>query len=259
MVAGVVLAYGSPTAHSAILARARGIPAVVGAGPAVLSTADGTMVALDGDSGDLAIDPDPETLVEFKNRAAERERLADVARAAAASPARTRDGVSIEVAANIGSVADAAVAAAHGADSAGLVRTEFLFLGRDSAPSIVEQEAAYRELASAIGGRRLVIRTFDVGGDKPLPYVDLPVEANPFLGLRGIRLALARPDLLRDQLVAICRLATDVPVSVMFPMVSSAVELVAARRVSSRPRALPGWARRPTSRLARWSRSPRPH
>ena len=230
-VAGIVLAYGSPTAHSAILARSRGIPAVVGAGPGVLGIADGTTVALDGDSGRLVVDPDPETLVQLKAQVAERDRLLDRALAAAARPAVTSDGVKVHVAANVGSVDDAAAATAHGADLAGLIRTEFLFLGRDAAPSIDEQQAAYRSVAEALGGRRAVIRTLDVGGDKPLPYIDQPVEANPFLGLRGLRLALARPALLRDQLAAISRVAVDHPVSVMFPMVSHVDELLAARRL----------------------------
>lgn len=229
IVAGIVLANGSPTAHSAILTRSRGIPAVVGAGPDVLGIADGTTVALDGEAGRLVVDPDPETLVQLKAQVAERDRLLAEALEAAARPAVTSDGIEVHVAANVGSVDDATAAAGHGADLAGLVRTEFLFLGRDAAPSIDEQEAAYRSVAEALAGRRAVIRTLDVGGDKPLPYVDQPAEANPFLGLRGLRLALAKPNLLRDQLAAISRVAADHPVSVMFPMVSHVDELLAAR------------------------------
>lgn len=230
-VTGIVLAYGSPTAHSAILARSRGIPAVVAAGADVLATPDGTTVALDGDSGRLVVDPDQDTLVEFKTRAAERERRLDEATAAAHRPATTIDGTHVHVAANVGGVDDAAAAAAHGADLAGLVRTEFLFLGRDSAPSVDEQEVMYRTVLAALAGRRAVIRTLDVGGDKPLPYLDQAAEANPFLGVRGLRLTLARPDLLIDQLRAICRVAADYPVSVMFPMVSQVDELLAAHRL----------------------------
>ncbi|MGH8825842.1 MAG: phosphoenolpyruvate--protein phosphotransferase, partial [Jiangellaceae bacterium] len=230
-VAGVVLAYGSPTSHSAILARSRGIPAVVGAGAGVLGIPDGTTVALDGETGELIVDPDAETMVTIKARAAERERRLDEALRAARRPARTRGGTVIRVAANVGDAAEAAVAVEHGADLAGLIRTEFLFPGRESAPLVAEQEDAYRALAEALGGRRAVFRTFDVGGDKPLPYVDTPVEANPFLGRRGIRLALAQPDLLRDQLLAICRVAAHVPVGVMFPMVGAVDELLAARAV----------------------------
>ncbi|NDL57125.1 phosphoenolpyruvate--protein phosphotransferase [Phytoactinopolyspora mesophila] len=230
-VSGIVLAYGSPSSHSAILARSRGIPAVVGAGQSVLATPDGTMIAFDGATGELVVDPGPEKLVEFKTQAAERERLLDDAMAAASQPAFTRDGSEVHVAGNVGSEADAAAAAAHGADLAGLIRTEFLFLGRDSAPSVDEQEATYRRVVEALSGRRAVIRTLDVGGDKPLPYVHQPTEANPFLGVRGLRLALAQSELLRDQLRAICRVAADHPVSVMFPMVSQVDELLAARRI----------------------------
>lgn len=231
VVTGIVLGSGSPTAHSAILARSRGIPAVVGAGAAALAIPDGTTIALDGDTGRLVIDPDPDTLVEFKTRAADRERRLDEALRAAHRPAVTRDGTEVHVAANVGSVADAAAAVGHGADLAGLIRTEFLFLGRDTAPSVEEQEATYRSVAAALDGRRAVIRTMDVGGDKPLSYVEQPAEANPFLGVRGLRLALARPELLRDQLRAVCRVAADHPVSVMFPMVSQLDELLAARRL----------------------------
>ena len=230
-VAAVVLAFGSPTAHSAILARARGIPAIVGAGPEVLKIADGTPLAVDGSTGELAIDPDPEALARFRDRAdAARTRGSELLSRAGA-PALTRDGVEVLVGANVGSVEDAAAATTFGADLVGLVRTEFLFLGRAQAPGVDEQEAAYRALAAAFPGRRLTLRTLDVGGDKPLEYLPMPAEANPFLGVRGIRLALRRPELLADQLLAIVRVAHDVPVSVMFPMVSTLSEVLAGRRM----------------------------
>ncbi|ATL70305.1 phosphoenolpyruvate--protein phosphotransferase [Nocardia terpenica] len=231
VVAGIVLAQGSPTAHSAILARTRGIPAVVGAGPAVLDIAEGATVALDGATGRLAIDPDPAVLAEFTTRAAEQRERARAAAAAAHEPAVTMDGGIVPVAANVGSLADATAAMHAGADLSGLVRTEFLFLGREHAPSVDEQERMYRQLAEAFGGRRIVLRTLDVGGDKPLPYIAQPREANPFLGLRGLRLALAHPELLRDQLRAIVRVAADHPVSVMFPMVTTVDEVRAARGI----------------------------
>ncbi|WP_308259412.1 phosphoenolpyruvate--protein phosphotransferase [Pseudonocardia sp. H11422] len=230
-VTGVVLAYSSPTAHSVILLRARGIPAVVGAGAAVLDVADGTPLALDGGTGELVVDPPDAVLRDFQVQAgalAARERRA---RAHAAAPATTRDGTHVFVGANVGSVSDAVAAAGFGADLAGLVRTEFLFLGRERAPDVEEQEAAYRGVAEAFGGRRITLRALDVGGDKPLAYLPVPVEANPFLGLRGIRLGLARPALLADQLLAAVRVAHDVPVSLMFPMVSTLDELLAARRM----------------------------
>ncbi len=229
-VAGVVLAGGSPTAHSAILLRARGVPAVVAAGPAALAVADGTPIALDGATGELVVDPEPAVAAAFRDRAAlaaERDREA---RSAAAAPAVTRDGTAVLVGANAGSPADATAAAAAGADLVGLVRTEFLFLDRPAAPDVDEQEAAYRAVAAALGGRRITLRTLDVGGDKPLPYLPLPGEANPFLGLRGIRLARPYPTLLADQLLAVVRVAHDAPVSVMFPMVAALDELLDARR-----------------------------
>jgi phosphoenolpyruvate-protein phosphotransferase/dihydroxyacetone kinase phosphotransfer subunit len=226
---GVVLAHSSPTAHAAILARARGIPLVVAAGAPVLDIPAGTTVAMDGGAGVLAVDPDPETRQRFADRAEAERARRDEARARAHEAATTRDGTTVTVAANVASVDEAEAAAAAGAEAAGLVRTEFLFVGRTSAPDVEEQEAAYLALADAMGGRRLTIRTLDVGGDKPLSYVPMPPEANPFLGLRGIRLALARPELLRDQLAAIVRTAHQTPVSVMFPMVTTADEVAAAR------------------------------
>jgi phosphoenolpyruvate-protein phosphotransferase/dihydroxyacetone kinase phosphotransfer subunit len=231
LVVGLVLAAGSPTAHSVILARARGIPAVVGAGRAVLDIPEGTLVALDGATGEVVLDPAEDVLAGFRRRTAALAEAGHAAGELAGSPARTRDGVVILIGANVGSVQDARSAATCGADLAGLVRTEFLFLGRDHAPDTEEQETVYRELAEALGGRRLTLRTLDVGGDKPLRYLPVPAEANPFLGVRGIRLSLTRPGLLAEQLLAIVRLAHDTPVSVMFPMVSTVAELIAARGV----------------------------
>jgi phosphocarrier protein FPr len=228
-VAGVVLAGGSPTAHSAILLRARGVPAVVAAGPSVLEVPDGTPIVVDGTAGEVVVDPAPDVLNAFRARAAAQAERQERARREATAPAATRDGVSVLVGANVGSPADAADAAASGADLVGLLRTEFLFLGRTEAPDVDEQEAAYREIAEAVGGRRITLRTLDVGGDKPLPYLPLPAEANPFLGMRGIRLAEGFPGLLADQLLAAVRVAHEAPVSVMFPMVAAVDELVAAR------------------------------
>ncbi|HTF52745.1 MAG TPA: phosphoenolpyruvate--protein phosphotransferase [Pseudonocardia sp.] len=227
----VVLAYGSLTAHATILLRALGIPAVVAAGPAVLAIPEGTLVAVDGIRGEVLVDPDTEVQRALRERAealAEQDREA---RALTNQPAATLNGVPVSVAANIGSVADALAAAERGADLAGLVRTEFLFLGRDRAPDAAEQEHSYREIADALHGRRITLRTLDVGGDKPLSYLPTPAEANPFLGLRGIRLALARPELLAEQLLAIVRVAHDTPVDLMFPMVSTLDELLSARRM----------------------------
>jgi multiphosphoryl transfer protein len=231
LVIGIVLSHGSPSSHAAILARSRGIPAIVGAGAGVLAVRDGTLLALDGSSGELAVDPGADALERFRALADEqaRARARDLSRAS--ESAITRDGIHVEVAANIGSVGDARAAFAAGADGAGLVRTEFLFLGRDRAPSVNEQEAEYLALADAIGGRSITLRTLDVGGDKPLPYVIAAPEQNPFLGRRGIRLALEQRELLTEQLEAICRTARSTPTSVMFPMVSTVQELLDATSV----------------------------
>ncbi|GAA0565921.1 phosphoenolpyruvate--protein phosphotransferase [Paractinoplanes ferrugineus] len=230
-VKGVLLAFGSATSHGAILARTRGIPMVVGAGPAVLSVPPGAAVALDGSTGEFAVNPPGDVLTRFRERAASRSARARAAGSRAHQPAVTADGVRIEVAANIGSLADATAAAEHGADLAGLVRTEFLFLDRAAAPGADEQFATYRQLAAALGGRRITLRTLDVGGDKPLRYAPAPHEQNPFLGVRGIRHSLAHPALFAEQLLAIARVARETPVSVMFPMVSTVAEIVAARRM----------------------------
>lgn len=229
-VRGLLLAGGSPTAHAAILARARGVPAVVGAGSEVLDLAEGTTVILDGSTGAVLVDPSPEVLADYRDRATRLEAGQVEQRRAAQQRACTRDGTELTVAANLGSLADAHAASAAGADAAGLVRTEFLFLGRDQPPDVDEQVAEYRALAEAMGGRRLTFRTLDVGGDKPLPYVAMPAEDNPMLGVRGIRLALAHPTLLHGQLVALCQLARDTPISIMFPMVSGLTEMLAARQ-----------------------------
>jgi multiphosphoryl transfer protein len=228
-VQGIVLAYGSPSSHAAILARARGIPALVAVGPAVLSLAEGTTIAIDGATGELVIDPPAATLMHFSQRAAEMAAQQRQHHAAASAPAFTVDGTRIEVAANLGSRADAVEAAVEGADSVGLVRTEFLFLNRDQAPDLQEQVAEYLAIADALGGRRVTFRTLDVGGDKPLTYLPMPIEENPFLGHRGIRLSLDRRNLLLEQLRAICQVARRVPTSVMFPMVTTIGELRNAR------------------------------
>ncbi len=230
-VRAVVLAFGSPTAHSAILARARGIPCVVGAGPGVLSVPDGSVLAVDGQTGEVVPDPSPELLAELRARADQLAGRRAAAMSRAGQPAVTRHGVSVLVGANLGGVDEARVAAGSGADLAGLVRTEFLFLGRADAPDVDEQEKAYRAIAEAMGGRRITLRTLDVGGDKSLDYLPTAPEANPFLGVRGLRLSLTQPAMLTEQLLAMVRVAHEAPVSVMFPMVAAVSELARAREL----------------------------
>jgi phosphocarrier protein FPr len=213
------------------LARARDIPVVVAAGPDVLSIPEGSTVILDGGSGELHIDPSPELLAEYERRAAAVAEQRARQLALAGEPAVSRDGSSFVVAANLGSVTDAHAALAAGADGAGLVRTEFLFLDRSAAPDVEEQQAEYAAIATAMAGRRITLRTLDVGGDKPLAYLPMRPEANPFLGQRGIRLSLENRELLRDQMAAICHTARHTPTSIMIPMVSTPAEMIEARQV----------------------------
>jgi phosphoenolpyruvate-protein phosphotransferase/dihydroxyacetone kinase phosphotransfer subunit len=233
---GIATAVGSPTSHSAILARSLGIPAAVGLGEALLQVPEGTELLLDGDAGTVYVEPAEELAAAYARRSAAREDAAREARARAADPALTRDGRRIEVVANIGSSDDVSAALANGAEGVGLLRTEFLFLERDSMPSEEEQYAAYSRIAEALDGRPLVLRTLDVGADKPLPYLPAQTEANPFLGVRGIRLSLARPELLETQLRAVVRTAADHPLKVMFPMVATLDEYRQARAALERIR-----------------------
>lgn len=228
LVQGVVLAGGSATSHAAILARARDVPLVVGAGDLVRAAPDGVTVALDGGTGEVHVDPSDAVLEDFERRAAAEREQRRTALDATQAPAVTTDGATVVVGANLGSVADAELARASGADKAGLVRTEFLFLGRDDAPDEDEQAATYAAVAAALD-RRVTLRTLDVGGDKPLPYVAAPAEDNPFLGVRGVRLSLRHPDLLRTQLAAMVRAAAGAEVEVMVPMVTDPAEMDAVR------------------------------
>jgi multiphosphoryl transfer protein len=236
-IVGILTARGAPTGHAAILARSLGIPAVVGAGDAVLRLSEGETVLLDGDIGVVFVRPDVDVQVGYGRRRAR----ADVARAsavhAAANPAVTADGLRIAVEANIGSVNEASAAASLGADGVGLLRTEFLFLGRPAPPEEDEQVAAYAAIAAELRGAPVTVRTLDVGADKPAPYLPRSAEDNPFLGVRGLRLALMRPDLLLTQLRAVLRVAAEHPLRLMFPMVTTVDELDHARELLSQARA----------------------
>ncbi|HEX6446344.1 MAG TPA: phosphoenolpyruvate--protein phosphotransferase [Streptosporangiales bacterium] len=241
-VRGVLTARGAPTGHAAILARALGIPAVVGAGEAVLRLDETQPVLIDGDTGAVYVQPGKALRREYQER---RERAAEEgARAAraAAEPAVTTDGVTVAVEANAGAVSDADAAVARGADGVGLLRTEFLFLDRDTPPGEDEQAETYAAVATRLRGRPLTVRTLDVGADKPAPYLRQPHEDNPFLGVRGLRLGLAHPDLLATQLRAIVRVAAAHPLRVMFPMVTTVAELAAARTLLDRAREETGLA-----------------
>ncbi|EHM02230.1 phosphoenolpyruvate-protein phosphotransferase [Acetobacteraceae bacterium AT-5844] len=237
-VAGMVTAAGGPTAHTAILARAMGIPAVVAAGQAVLDLPDGTPVVLDGDHGYLHPNPDDMALATAEAAMARGKDRAAAARAAAFRPAVTRDGHRIEIAANVRRPEEALEAVAVGAEGTGLVRSEFLFHDRADPPSEEEQFTLYRKLAEGFGGLPVVLRTLDAGGDKPLRFVAHPVEANPFLGLRGVRLSLAeRQVLFRPQIRAALRAARFGDIKLMLPMIDGLADLRAAREFIEAERA----------------------
>lgn len=236
LVRGIAVATGSPTSHTAILARALGVPAVVNVGEVLMSISEDQELLVDGDAGTVRIGPDAATVARVRaDQEARAARAAELAEGAH-RPAVTADGVTVEVAANIAAPDEAAAAAAAGADGVGLFRSEFLYMNRDAAPSEDEQEAAYRTAAAALGGGRLILRTLDAGADKPVPYLAQAHEDNPFLGTRGVRLSLANPELFRTQLRAALRVAADHPLALMFPMVATLDEFVAAREQVARAR-----------------------
>jgi multiphosphoryl transfer protein len=228
VVRGIATAMGGPTSHAAILARALGIPAVLGLGPDILLVPEGTQLLLDGEQGSVQVAPSQPDLAAAGQADQQRRQAGERARRRAAEPAVTADGTKIEVAANAGSPEDVRHAVEAGADSIGLLRTEFLFLTASSLPTEAEQAAVYADLAGVLAGRPMIIRTMDVGADKPLPYLPRDAEPNPALGQRGIRLGLARTDVLLAQLRAVLRVAADHPVKLMFPMVAIAREVRAA-------------------------------
>ena len=225
----IATARGGPTGHAAILARALGIPAAVGAGPALLAIADGTPLVVDGAAGTVTVAPADDVVADAERRrdALAAERAAALERAA--EPGALGDGTRVEVFANVGSAAEARRAAEQGAEGVGLLRTEFLFLDRRDPPTEDEQVAVLTEIAEALDGRPVVVRTLDAGADKPLPFLRQEPEDNPFLGRRGIRLSLAHPELFRTQLRAIVRVAAQHPLKLMFPMVSTLAEVRAAK------------------------------
>ena len=236
-VLGICTTLGSATSHSAILARTLGIPAVVGVGSEVLNWTNGTLLGLDGEGGKVWVNPEPDTLAALQAKQDARIAAQQQARATAQHPAVTRDGRQVTVVANIGGIADAQVALNLGAEGVGLLRTEFLYLDRTTAPSEAEQLEVYQEIAQAIGTRPLIIRALDVGGDKPLPYLGLQQEANSFLGWRGIRFCLDQPHILKTQLRAILRASPGHQIKVMFPMVGTVAEVQGAKAILAQAQA----------------------
>lgn len=227
VVRGIVTEAGARTSHAAILARQLGIPAVVGAVGVLEAAAPGVVVVLDGDAGTCEIDPEPRALDLARAKA-----LGRVTQAVISQAVTTRDGVQVHVLANASSVSDVERAVAEGADGIGLYRTEFLFMRSDELPDEAAQVEHYAAVVEAACGRPVTFRTLDVGGDKPVPGLQMEAEENPFLGVRGIRLTLANRPVFDAQLRALARTAEAFPgVSVMIPMVSGLEELDDVRHV----------------------------
>ncbi|AMV41391.1 phosphoenolpyruvate--protein phosphotransferase [Paraburkholderia caribensis] len=229
-VTALVMARGGATSHAAIIARQAGIPALVAMGDALHAIADGTQVVVDATAGRLEYAP---SALDVERARTERERLAgvrEVNRRTSQQAAATSDGRAIEVAANIATLDDASTAVDNGADAVGLLRTELLFIHRQAAPTVDEHRQSYQSIVEALQGRTAIIRTLDVGADKEVDYLTLPPEPNPALGLRGIRLAQVRPDLLEDQLRGLLAVQPVGRVRILLPMVTDVGELLRLRK-----------------------------
>ena len=228
---GFATARGGLSSHTTILARSLGLPAIVGLGDAGLDAIlHGETLVLDGNAGVLIVEPDEPTLADYRSREEKWRAELESTRSLAQMPAVTRDGHRVEVVANIGSVESAHTALEFGAEGVGLLRTEFIFLERTILPDEEEQYAIYHAIADVMGDRPLVIRTFDIGGDKPPSYMEWAKEANPFLGWRAIRVSLANTEMFKVQLRAILRAGLGHNIKIMFPMIATIEELRQARR-----------------------------
>ena len=229
---GFITAQGGLTSHSAILARTLGIPAIVGMGEALLAQAgNGTLIVMDGRTGEMIVEPAPETVTLYEEIKQQRESHLQILKAASGREARTANGRRVEVAANVGEAASARDAVEYGAEGIGLLRTEFLYLDDVQAPGEEKQYQIYREIFDVMAGRPVIVRTLDIGGDKPPSYLPFPEEMNPFLGWRAIRISLDEPELFKTQLRAILRAAVGHQARIMFPMVSDLDELRRAREI----------------------------
>ena len=228
-IAGVIMGQGSTTCHAVIIAKSRAIPTVVGMEHRLDAIPEVAFVIIDGHTGDIFVDPDEETIKEYEAKLAKQR--ADEERYAALKdlPAVTKDGVEVQLAANIGSPNDAENAAKYGNKGVGLFRSEFVFMGREDIPSEEMQFESYKKAVEACNGELCVIRTMDIGGDKPLPYLNIPHEDNPFLGYRAIRISLNRRDLFMPQLKAILRAGVYGRAAIMAPMIVSVDEILRLR------------------------------
>lgn len=231
MVLGFCTAKGGETSHTAILARGLGLPAVVGVGLELMSLQAGSQAILDGGDGFMLVDPEPSARTQWEEKKRTRDNLYTNAVELCHEPAVTLDGKQVEVVANIGSLDGAHAALEKGAEGVGLLRTEFLYLERNTLPDEAEQLQAYQAILEVFGMRPVVLRTLDIGGDKAVPYLNLTVESNPFLGMRGLRLCLARPELFKPQLRAALQASVDHNLKIMFPMVATLEEVDVARRL----------------------------
>lgn len=221
---------GSHTSHLSILARTRGITAVVGLKDAFDKITPGAHLIVDGDSGEVVIDPDEDALRAFEQKRAEKESGRQRLQKYRGVPSRTLDGTEIEVCANIGSVADLDSVLENDADGIGLVRSEFLYMECDAMPDEDVLFEAYRQCAQRMNGKRVIVRTLDIGADKALPYLDLGHEENPAIGFRAIRVCLKKPDLFAAQLRAILRASAYGNLAIMFPMISGLPEFLEAKQ-----------------------------
>jgi phosphotransferase system enzyme I (PtsI) len=229
---GFATAQGGLTSHSAILARTLGIPAIVGMGTGLLEqVSKDTSIILDGRTGEMILQPEDETIARYKQTKVQRESHLQILKAAAEKEAYTANGRHVEVAANVGEVTSARAAMEYGAEGIGLLRTEFLYLEDTQPPSEEKQYRIYREIFKVMAGRPVIVRTLDIGGDKPPSYLPFPDEMNPFLGWRAIRISLDEPELFKTQLRAILRAATGHQARIMFPMISDLDELRRARAI----------------------------
>ena len=223
--AGFVTEIGGKTAHSAIMARSLEIPAIVGVGNVMTTIKEGEEIIIDGEKGELFISPTPEIIAEYKEMReqflAEKEALKKLKNL----PATTIDGRTVKIQGNIGKPEDVDAVIEAGAEGIGLYRTEFLFMDTDHMPTEAEQYVAYKTVVEKMKGKPVTIRTMDIGGDKVLPYLDLPTEMNPFLGYRAIRISLAHKDMFKTQLRAILRASAYGKVKIMYPMVCSINEI----------------------------------
>jgi phosphoenolpyruvate-protein phosphotransferase len=233
---GLCTASGGPTAHTAIIARSLDIPCVVGTGAAVFEVKPEKVCILDGSAGKLYIEPSAEDIESAKRFQVDLANRRNEEYATRYEPAVMADGHRVEVVGNIGKAAEAAAAVEAGAEGIGLMRTEFLFLDRDTPPSEEEQFEAYSEMTRAMNGLPLILRTLDIGGDKIASYISLAKEENPFLGVRGIRLCLRQPGIFLPQLRAIYRASTTGPIKIMFPMISTLEDLQEAREAAEQVR-----------------------